>query len=128
MSRIILVDTSGGFSVNDIKPLKKIIRVGDRVIMFDHNVYDQGIMQSQNHIDSLKFMGGGGTLLAQALKYIGQNFLDPRVSIFTDGYIPDIQESKEIINEYDIVVKEVFAWSSAPTLVIDNFSKVILPA
>lgn len=113
MSRIFLVDTSGSLPVSDMDRVKSLLNVGDRVVMFDHLSYDMGLMDSQSAIDNLRFYGGGGTLLAQALEFVASSYPNLPVTIFTDGCLPDRDEAKEVVERFGIVVEEIVPFTGA---------------
>jgi predicted metal-dependent peptidase len=84
--RIILIDTSGGITAAEIDTIRRDIKVGDHVAMFDTSIYPLGVVRSQQQIDTFELCGRGGTMIQPALDYARK--IDPTAEVicFSDGY------------------------------------------
>lgn len=91
--RAFLIDTSGSFPVSEMDRVRNLLKIGDRVIMFDTRAYDKGIMDCRAAIDLLQFEGSGGTSLSAALTHVGKTCPNAPVTIITDGFIFDVPEA-----------------------------------
>ena len=110
--RAFLIDTSGSFPAREMIRIRDLLRVGDRVIMFDTRAYDKGVMTSQAAISLMQFEGGGGTSLSTALTHVGKTCPNAPVTIITDGFIFDIPEAVEVAEQYMIKVAEILPFLS----------------
>lgn len=125
--RAFLIDTSGGFPVSDMDRIKSLLRVGDQVVMFDTRSYDAGLMDSQSAIDNLQFYGGGGTLLAQALTFVALNYPNLSVTIFTDGYISDLADARDVVERFGVTVEEIIPFTGSIESVMNRFEEALMP-
>jgi predicted metal-dependent peptidase len=112
--RIILVDISGGSIMENMNQVQILAGVGDRVICFDTRVQDMGIMASQDMINDLSPVCGGGTLLEPALRYLGEKNLQGEIIVITDGFLFDFRESKIAIDEFGLKISR-FVFTHPPT-------------
>lgn len=87
--RVVLIDTSGSLPYDFVERIRSRIKIGDRVIMFDHQVHDGGVMKSMDQINTFPLVGGGGTALEPAIAK-ARSLNPSEVICFTDGYIHDI--------------------------------------
>lgn len=111
--RAFLIDTSGSFPLSEMGRIKSLLRVGDRVIMFDMVAHDCGVMDCQAAITMLQFVGGGGTSLSAAMLSVGQSCPNAPVTIITDGFIFDIAEAREIADFYMLKVAEIIPFETS---------------
>ncbi len=86
--KAVLIDTSGGMAQPALEEIRKDIKIGDLVVMFDTHLHLEGVMTSQDQIDTFKFRGGGGTLLAPALEYAVSREAS-EIVVYSDGYFAD---------------------------------------
>lgn len=124
--RAVLIDTSGSFPISEEALIKGHLRVGDRVIFFDTRPNDRGIMSSQQDIENLFFVGGGGTALESAFLYVGKNFPQAPITIITDGFIFDIQQAQAVKEHYLLVVEALIPFQSSPLKYLRELKEALL--
>jgi hypothetical protein len=125
--RTLLVDTSGGFIGAADQFIRSFMSPGDRLIMFDSDVYDQGHLLSQEAIDSISWIGGGGTFITGALDHCGRRCPDLPIVIFTDGFIhEDISSIKQVIKDHGLEITGVLNWTGKSDRYVETFKERIL--
>lgn len=121
--RAFLIDTSGSFPASEMTRVRDLLRVGDRVIMFDTRVYDKGIIDSHAAITMLQFEGGGGTCITNAMTFVGKHCPNAPVTIVTDGFIYDVAEAVEVADFYMIKVDEVLPFLDSDAAFIQHIKE-----
>ncbi len=86
--RAVLIDTSGGMMEHMFQSAKKEVKVGDYVILFNHEVNTAGQMTSQKQIDNLPLQAYGGTIVGPAID-TAVKLGATNIVVLTDGYICD---------------------------------------
>lgn len=124
--RAFLIDTSGSFPASEMTRVRDLLRVGDRVAMFDSRVYDKGVIQSKLDIQLLQFEGGGGTCLTEAMTFVGKHCPNAPVTILTDGFIFDIAEAVEVADFYMIKVVEILPFLTCDFTDVKNLKDAFL--
>ena len=105
--RTVLIDCSGSLPAIAERDTRKLLRVGDRVIMFDTNPYERGTMQSQADIRDLQFLSGGGSLLSETLRLVAKTAPNIPILLLTDGYVGDIAESTYIVEKHILRITDI---------------------